>query len=143
MISKFLIAWCLVALTVTIHATGLAEALRHTRSSSVASDATLWAMTRPLVWLAWWLVLLHLSEIAVWAGFYWWQECLPGAESSFYFSGVTYTTVGYGDLVLPTEWRLMGAVEALVGILMCGLSAGFFFAVVNTMYESRTKLEER
>ena len=60
-------------------------------------------MTRLLVWVAWRLTLLHLAEIAVWALFYWWQKCLPDAESSFYFSGVTYTTVGYGDLVLPTR----------------------------------------
>src|SRR5438045_4126708 len=37
-----------------------------------------------------------------------------------YFSAVTYTTTGYGDVVLPAEWRLDGAVEALTGILMCG-----------------------
>ena len=67
----------------------------------------------------------------MWALFYWWQKCLPDAESSFYFSGVTYTTVGYGDLVLPKEWRLLGPVEGLTGILMCGLSTGFFFAVVS------------
>ena len=46
---------------------------------------------------------------------------------------VTYTTVGYGDLVLPQEWRLVGAVEGLTGILMCGLSTGLFFAVVSKL----------
>ena len=57
-----------------------------------------------------------------------WCRCC--GESS-YFSAVTYTTVGYGDLVLPQEWRLVGAVEGLTGILMCGLSTGLFFAVVG------------
>ena len=47
---------------------------------------------------------------------------------------VTYTTVGYGDLVLPQEWRLLGPVEGLTGILMCGLSTGFFFAVVSKFF---------
>jgi len=51
-----------------------------------------------------------------------------------YFSAVTYTTTGYGDLVLDEGWRLLGAVEALTGILMCGWSTGFFFAVVNRVY---------
>ena len=50
-------------------------------------------------------------------------------------SAVTYTTTGYGDIVLPPEWRLDGAVEALTGILMCGWSTGFFFAIVNRLYE--------
>ena len=51
---------------------------------------------------------------------------------------VTYTTVGYGDLVLPKEWRLLGAVEGLTGILMCGLSTGLFFAVVSKFLAARS-----
>ena len=77
------------------------------------------------------LILIHLSEIAVWAFFYLWTECLPDAESAFYFSGVTYTTIGYGDLVLPRPWRLLGPVEGLTGILMCGLSTGLFVALLG------------
>ena len=141
MISKLLIAWCLLALTVTIHAVGLSGVLRRLPLSSALTDMRFWPVTGLLVRVAWWLVLLHLAEIAVWALFYWWQKCLPDAESSFYFSGVTYTTVGYGDLVLPKEWRLLGAVEGLTGILMCGLSTGLFFAVVSRMYASRAKAE--
>ena len=57
-------------------------------------------------------------------------------QAALYFSAVTYTTTGYGDLVLPEEWRLLGGVEALTGILMCGWSTGFFFAVVSRMYHA-------
>jgi len=46
------------------------------------------------------LILMHAAEITVWALFYLWAGCLPDAESAFYFSGITYTTVGYGDLTL-------------------------------------------
>jgi hypothetical protein len=38
--------------------------------------------------------------------------------------------------VLPEGWRLLGGVHALTGILMCGWSTGFFFAVVNRLYEA-------
>jgi hypothetical protein len=141
MIAKFLIAWCLLAVTVAIHAAGLAAMLRRLPVS--ASPERFWSRTRPLVRLAWGLILLHLAEIAVWALFYWWQRGLPDAESSFYFSAVTYTTVGYGDLVLPKEWRLLGAVEGLTGILMCGWSTGSFFAIVSRMLagDSRTDVK--
>ena len=71
-----------------------------------------------------------MAEISIWAFFYLWQECLPDAETAFYFSGVTYTTIGYGDLVLAKPWRMLAPVEGLTGILMCGLSASVFFAVV-------------
>jgi hypothetical protein len=139
MIPKLLTAWCLLAMTVTIHAAGLSAMLRGLQRLSAAADMRFWPRTWRLVRVAWWLVLLHLAEIAVWGLFYWWQQCLPDAESSFYFSGVTYTTVGYGDLVLPKAWRLVGAVEGLTGILMCGLSTGFFFAVVSRVFASRVK----
>ena len=134
MIGKLLIAWCLLALCVAIHAAGLSLLLVHLRSAAGLTGAPFWRVTWGLVRVAWWLVVMHLAEIAVWATFYWWQECLPDAESSFYFSGVTYTTVGYGDLVLPQEWRLLGPVEGLTGILMCGLSTGFFFALLSRMH---------
>ena len=140
MIFKLLIVWCLLALTVTIHAAGLSALLP--RLSSALLDTRYWPVTRRLVRVAWWLVLLHLAEIAVWALFYWWQRCLPDAESSIYFSAVTYTTVGYGDLVLPKEWRLVGSVEGLTGILMCGLSTGFFFAVVSKFFVAKSASEQ-
>jgi len=59
---------------------------------------------------------------------------MPDAQSAFYFSVVTYTTTGYGDLVLPPEWRIVGGVEALTGILMCGASTAFFFAVLSRVH---------
>jgi hypothetical protein len=42
--------------------------------------------------------------------------------------------LGYGDVVLPHDSRLYGPIEALTGILMCGLSTGFFFAVLTRLY---------
>ena len=101
-----------------------------------------WPVTWQLLRVAWRLILLHLVEIAVWALFYWWQECLPDAESAIYFSGVTYTTLGYGDLVLPKEWRLLGPLEGLTGILMCGLSTGFFFATVSRVLAVKAASEQ-
>ena len=86
--------------------------------------------------VAGWMILIHLIEITVWGLFYAVQRAMPDLPSALYFSAVTYTTTGYGDLVLPEEWRLVGGVEALTGILMCGWSTGFFFAVVNRMYQA-------
>jgi hypothetical protein len=108
---------------------------------SALPDTEFWPVTWLLGRIAWWLVLLHLAEIAVWALYYWWQRCLPDAESAFYFSGVTYATVGYGDLVLQKEWRLLGPVEGLTGILMCGLSTGFFFVIVSKFFAPRTPVK--
>ena len=131
MIAKLLIASCLVATTVMIHAIGLGMTLSYVLRSTVRPDTRVWPITWLLIRIAWLLIVIHLFEIAVWALFFWWQKCLPDAESSLYFSGVTYATLGYGDLLLPKEWRLFGPLEALTGTLMCGLSIAFFFAVLS------------
>ena len=139
MMMPILASCVLVALTVAVHASGLAVMLRFLLKSHVSPPTRWWPITWLLIRLAWWLLLIHLLEISVWAAFYLWQGCLPDAESAFYFSGVTYATIGYGDLVLPTPWRTLGPIEGLTGILMCGLSAGLFFAVVDKIYASRSK----
>ena len=95
-----------------------------------------WRATWMFIGLAGWIVLLHLIEITAWAFVYVWKDAMPDLPSALYFSAVTYTTTGYGDLVLPQEWRLVGAIEALTGILMCGWSTGFFFAVVSRMFQA-------
>src|SRR5262249_1705108 len=134
MIEKFVIGACLVAATVTIHAAGLAWVLSHVLHSALPPETRFWQITWLCIRIAWWLIVVHLVEIAVWGLFFWWQGCLPNAESSLYFSGVTYATLGYGDLLLPNEWRLFGPIEALTGSLMVGLSIAFFFAVVSRRF---------
>ena len=138
MLAKILMAWCLVVATVFIHVAGLALVFGPVLRWTSRLEARFWSVTWLLIRTTGWLVAIHCVEIAAWAIFFWWQGCVPDAESAFYFSGVTYTTLGYGDVVLPSDWRIFGPVEALTGILMCALSTGFLLAVVNKMY-ARTK----
>ena len=134
MLSKLVIAWCLMALCVVIHATGLAAAFTWMKGKAVAIQGRFWLATGTLICVVSWTVLMHLLQIAVWAFFYAWKHGMPDLQSAFYFSAVTYTTTGYGDLVLPKAWRLVGGVEALTGILMCGLSTGLFFAAFAKIF---------
>jgi hypothetical protein len=139
MAHELIIAAALVAVTVALHAAGFALVLRWLINHRAPLPAGAWPIMWLLVRIAWLLILIHSAEIAVWALFYRWEHCLPDAESAFYFSGVTYTTLGYGDLVLPREWRILAPVQALTGILMCGLSAGLFFATVTAIYRPRER----
>jgi hypothetical protein len=131
MLIKILIAVGLVVVTVFIHAVGFDVLLRAILRSRALATSGFRPVTRWVIGLTCWLLLIHLTEISVWGLFYFWQACLPDAESAFYFSGVTYTGVGYGDLALPKPWRMLAPIETLTGILMCGLSTGLFFAVVS------------
>ena len=136
MFTKLLAAWGLMAVCVVIHAMGVTSVVRWWRHP-VDPLHRFWLTTLLFIRLAGWIVLLHLIEITTWAVFYVWRNAMPDLTSALYFSAVTYTTTGYGDLVLPREFRLVGAIEALTGILMCGWSTAFFFAVVNRMFLAR------
>jgi len=136
-LSKLFVAWGLMAVCVAIHATGVTSAMEWL-GRQPATAQRFWPWTRLFIRLAGWVVLLHLVEITVWGLFYAWTHALPELQSALYFSAVTYTTTGYGDLVLPKGWQLVGAVEALTGILMCGWSTGFFFAVAGRLFLADT-----
>jgi hypothetical protein len=138
MLSKLLLAWCLMALCVVIHASAVTSAMQWVRRHPAKSQQ-FWVWTWLFVRVAGWMILFHLIEIFVWALSYVWLRAMPDVQSALYFSVVTYTTTGYGDLVLPQEWQMLGGVEALTGILMCGLSTGFFFVVVSRMFEPRIR----
>ena len=82
---------------------------------------------------------LHLIEVCLWAGFYYWKGGLTSVENSLYFSAASYSTAGSGDIVLPQSWRLVGALESLTGVLLLGWSAAFFFSVVHRYFEIRIR----
>ena len=134
MLTKLLVAFSLMALCVAIHAMGLIAVFRWMHAELVRGTGEFWPSVWGLVRIASWTVFLHLVQILVWAFVYAWRDALPDFTTAAYFSAVTYTTTGYGDLVLPEEWRLVGGVEALTGILMCGLSTGMFFAVFGDIF---------
>ncbi len=134
LLAKLLTAWCLMAFCVAIHAMGLMAAFRWMKRNAPPVEGRFWAATWMLICTAGWTLFLHLLQIAVWAFHYSWDGAIPDLSSAFYFSAVTYTTTGYGDIVLREEWRLVGSVEALTGILMCGLSTGLFFAVFARIF---------
>jgi voltage-gated potassium channel Kch len=87
------------------------------------------------------IMLLHVGETTIWAAFYHRRELFPDFETSLYFSLVSYTTIGYGDVLLPQRWRLLGALEGVSGVLLCGISTAFIFAVMNAMFKARIRAE--
>jgi voltage-gated potassium channel len=89
-----------------------------------------------------WIVLLHLIQVGLWAVVFWQVQALPTVETALYFSLVTYTTIGYGDVVLGPGWRVLAGIEGLTGILLIGWSTAFVFTVVNRMYEHWRRVHE-
>jgi len=80
---------------------------------------------------------LHAIEIVIWACTY--LALVPANElASFeeavYFSFVTFTTLGYGEITLSEGWRLLSGIEALNGILLVGWTTAMIFSVVQNIW---------
>jgi voltage-gated potassium channel Kch len=85
------------------------------------------------------IMFLHLIQTSLWAVFYYGQNLFSDFETSLYFSMVSFTTIGYGDVLLPRKWRLLGVIEGISGVLLCGVSTAFIFAVINAMFQIRLR----
>jgi voltage-gated potassium channel len=88
------------------------------------------------------ILVLHVLTILLWATCYRWS-CFPSWDLAFYFSASSYSTVGYGDVVLPPDWRLLGPVESIIGVLMCGISVSILFALVSRLVDRDHAIPER
>ena len=140
---QFLVAFGLASVTVVIHALGTLEAIAHlsrvwqrriAKQRPLASEVQIVRMVSVLL-------LLHLIEAGMWGSFFVVAGMLPDLETAVYFSLTSYTTVGYGDVVLPAPWRLLGPIEAAVGILMFGWSTGIMVAAITRIYGKRLRLQ--
>ena len=128
----------LVSLTLFLQCGGAAALIiwirsipRETHKVRVFRCATLVMQTTVAV------IILHGIVILLWASCYRWL-CLPSWESAFYFSASSYATVGYGDVMLPSKWRLLGPLESMVGMLMAGVSIGLLFAAVTHLVDGNS-----
>jgi len=89
------------------------------------------SLGRVMVFASLGLVVLHHVEAALWAAVYIGLGVLADWDTAIYFSIVTMTSVGYGDVLLSGDWRLLAAFQAMDGMLLFGISTAFLFAVLQ------------
>src|SRR5215207_11016375 len=141
MLRELLIAFAIVAVCSVIHVFVIvvfAQFLR-LRFSTLETLTSLAKQAFVLVLVFTVVIGLSLIETGIWAAFYYFRGLFPNFEIALYFSLGTYSTIGYGDVVLPQRWRLLGGIEGISGVLLCGLSAAFVFAVLNVLFQSRVQ----
>ena len=102
-----------------------------------------WRRLLVIVMMALLTALALLVEILLWALVYRGLGLFPGLGRSLYFSGITYTTLGYGDVTLPACWRLLSVAEAVNGVLMAGWSTAQLVYVVQHIMSLRLEAEGR
>jgi hypothetical protein len=146
MLTELMIAFGIVAICVVLHTTGmvvLAERLLVRRARLEREQRTAHYTLLLLIMVFAIIITLHLAGTAIWAAFYQWQGLFPDYETALYFSLNSYTTVGYGDALLPRRWRLLGCIEGLTGVLLSGLSTAFLFAIVSLIFQTRVKHQSK
>jgi voltage-gated potassium channel Kch len=83
------------------------------------------------------MFLVSLFEAVLWAYTYLWVGAIEQLETALYFSMVTFTTLGYGDITLSSEWRLLTSFEAANGIIMFGWTTALVAAVIQRLAPER------
>ncbi|MCR9291494.1 MAG: potassium channel family protein [bacterium] len=142
MFGCILVGSLLSVLTVGIHALGTAwwiGCLKRTRVPHGLRARKILPI-RLLCTTALLLLLLHITEVIPWSLSY---MLLPGNdglasfEQACYFATVTFSALGYGDIVIQGPWRMLSAIQAMTGLLVFGWSTALLFAVVERIWGDR------
>lgn len=87
-----------------------------------------------------WMFLAIVIEVWVWAVLYLYNPeitSLPDLETAFYFSMVTFTTLGYGDVVLTGHWRTLASIQAANGVIIFGWTTALIFSFIQQIYAKK------
>lgn len=135
MLLNIIIGAILLAVTTAIHAVGMMMVLdmirKHEKHVNLQLKRTRLLKISGIVVMFFYISIL---EVFLWAVTYLSLNAIDGLEKAFYFSMVTFTTLGYGDIVLNERWRVLGSFEAANGIIMFGWTTAIVIAAVQRTY---------
>lgn len=137
----------MIALTITIHAGGVAlMAFAHLGIRDRLERATrlnalqVYAIVIGLIGSAGLLLaVLHGMEAALWAAAYWWLGAVNSAVEALLYSVDSISTRGASGVTLESHWRMMGALEAIDGMLLFGISTAYIFTVMQGYWPLMTR----
>jgi len=131
----------LIALTLAIHATAvvmMAFVTMRIRARLKTRDVNLWNLVAMLICIivvtGLLLAMLHAIECGIWAAAYLWLGALDSPIDALLFSVDSMSTRGSSGLTLQRHWQMMGALEAVNGMLLFGVSTAYIFAVMQVYW---------
>lgn len=133
MLIQLILATAMSLFTVAIHLTGLAFLVRILRSHHRLVRPLRSAPVAVLLVATVTIFAIHTVEIWFYALLYVMLDALGSFEVALYFSTVTYSSVGYGDVLLGKEWRILGAIEGATGLIMIGWSTAFLVSLLGQL----------
>lgn len=133
MLKQLLLATVMVVITVSVHLIGLALLMRLLRSHTrLFRRLQIMPLTLLLVATIG-IFAIHTVEIWLFAALYLQLHAFSHFEEALYFSTVSYASIGYGDVLMPHDWRILGAIEGAAGIIMLGWSTAFLVSLLTQL----------
>jgi len=141
MIEQLAIGSLVISMTVIVEATFIGVAIAAlTRLGS-------WLVRPPhgprtvsaLVGVTLWLMAAHSVGVWIWAATFLMLGAFDALEPALYFSVVSFTTLGFGDITLSEQWRLLSGVSAANGLLLFGLSTAFLVEFLTRLRQAQSK----
>ena len=132
-VTEVAIGAVMTAITVTIHALFMAVLFERLRARRLRMDSG-WRRSVLIVSVIVWFFLAIAAESWAWAALFYFVGAFQDMETAVYFTTVTYTTLGYGDIVLEPGLRLLGAFAAANGTIVIGWTTALVFLVVQQVY---------
>lgn len=133
MLVQLFLATVMVTAICLIHLIGLALLTRVLRSHRKAFGRLRILPLTILLAATVGIIGIHTIEIWLYAGLYLGLGAFGHFEEALYFSTVTYASIGYGDLLMPHEWRIFGAIEGAAGIIMLGWSTAYLVSLLTQL----------
>lgn len=145
MLIQFAIGSALILTTTIIHGLMMLVGTSTLRRHYLRENAPASSINDTLVVAAFvlWLFVATIAEVWLWAGVYRYLGVFAALEEALYFSTVTFSTLGYGDVVLDKSWRLLGSFEAANGLFLFGWSTALVFTVVQRLHILRTSKQPK
>ena len=145
MLLNIIVGLIVIGITVVIQAHGTMYWVRRfdRKRNTQTSDYLRKQGVQLLIATSVFLIFIHLVQAAIWALVF---MLLPGVtefetfEKSMYFSLVTFTTLGYGEITIASANRILAGLEAINGITLIGWSTAFMFAIFQELIREGMKI---
>ena len=131
-----------VALSVLVQAffIGSGAALLRAKTDWLTSGRIITKTTLGLVFATLWLLVALGIAVAIWAVVLVFVGAFDDGETALYFSAAAFTTLGFGDVLLAREWRLLSGLMAANGLLLFGLNTAFLIEFMTRMNRAHEAL---
>ena len=124
---------------VLVHAAGVRAVTTHVlrRTEAIMQRPSRWQADLLMASIVFMLLTLHVTEMFLWAAALVYSNLVPDWRAAGFFAGNTYTTVGYGNFILPNGWRMLAPIIAMSGLFTFGWSGSVLVDFVRRLNQIR------